>query len=112
MKGMSAKNGRAISGDDHLLQSVTDILKTPVGTRVLRRDYGSDLFSLIDTPLDGVLVARIRIATATAINRWESRLTLRRVYVLSAGSGAIEVAIEGISTVTGKYFQSGRITIT
>lgn len=112
MKGMNAQNGRPLSGDDHLLQSVTDILKTPTGTRVLRRDYGSDLFSLIDTPEDGVLVANIRIATAVAINRWEKRIRLRRVYVLAAGNGTIEVAIEGVNTVTGKYFQSGRINIT
>lgn len=112
MKGMNAQTGRPVYGDEHLLQSVTDILTTPVGTRVLRRDYGSDLFSLIDSPEDGILVANIRTATATAINRWEPRLKIRRVYVLSVGSGNIEVAIEGVNTISGKYFQSGRITIT
>ena len=34
MIGMDASTGRAISGIDHLVQSMTDILTTPIGTRM------------------------------------------------------------------------------
>ena len=48
MLGMDAKTGRRLEGDDHLRQSIADILTTPIGSRVLRRDYGSMLLDLID----------------------------------------------------------------
>jgi len=36
-QGMNAENGHAISETAHILQSVRDILTTPIGTRVMRR---------------------------------------------------------------------------
>lgn len=42
--GMNASNGRAITDDEHISQSVRDILLTPVGSRLMRRSYGSQLF--------------------------------------------------------------------
>ena len=33
MKGMCAKTGKVLEGIAHLQQSVSDILRTPVGTR-------------------------------------------------------------------------------
>lgn len=41
MRGMNSETGKTISGIEHLKQSIVDILTTPVGTRVMRRDYGS-----------------------------------------------------------------------
>jgi phage baseplate assembly protein W len=43
MIGLNAANGQALSGLDHLRQSIRDILTTRIGTRVMRRDYGSRL---------------------------------------------------------------------
>ncbi|HGJ5879100.1 MAG TPA: baseplate assembly protein, partial [Arsenophonus nasoniae] len=42
--GMNRQTGRFISENAHIAQSVQDILLTPVGSRVMRRDYGSLLF--------------------------------------------------------------------
>ena len=47
---MHRHTGEGISGTAHLRQSVFDILQTPTGSRVMRRDYGSTLFTLIDQP--------------------------------------------------------------
>ena len=41
MNGINATTGAALSGMDHLRQSIRDILTTRVGTRVMRRAYGS-----------------------------------------------------------------------
>jgi phage baseplate assembly protein W len=38
MRGMSRFTGRSLGGDAHLRQSVADILATPLGSRVMRRD--------------------------------------------------------------------------
>lgn len=35
MNGMNLHTGRAIGGQAHLQQSVTDILTTPIGSRVM-----------------------------------------------------------------------------
>lgn len=48
MNGVNCRTGKRLSGVAHLRQSVSDILNTPVGSRVLVRDYGSDLFELLD----------------------------------------------------------------
>ncbi|EOA7053639.1 baseplate assembly protein, partial [Escherichia coli] len=48
MIGIDSATGRYLHGNEHLRQSVTDILSTPVGSRVLLREYGSRLFSLLD----------------------------------------------------------------
>ncbi|MBF9190536.1 GPW/gp25 family protein, partial [Enterobacter hormaechei] len=74
MNGVNSRTGKRLSGSDHLRQSVSDILSTPVGSRVLIRDYGSDLFSLLDNPRDDLTRLRIIAATASALARWEPRL--------------------------------------
>ena len=51
MNGINAHTGQALSGIDHLRQSIRDILTTRIGTRVMRRDYGSRLPTLVDNPM-------------------------------------------------------------
>ena len=85
MIGTNALTGQPLAGDAHLEQSVGDILATPIGTRVGLRDYGSDLFDLVDAPLNALTRLRVIAATAGAIARWEPRLKLTRVLV---GAGA------------------------
>ena len=86
--GMDAETGKPLAGDAHLAQSIADILTTPIGTRVMRRDYGSALFELIDAPLNALTRLRLFAATADALRRWEPRLRLTRVKLLDGeGSG-------------------------
>ena len=96
---LDMRTGQPIDGIAHLRQSIRDILTTPVGTRVMRRDYGSGLFDLIDGPLDGERIARIYAATAAALRKWEPRLRLSRVRVEgltdSAPHGRVTIDVEG-----------------
>lgn len=48
MIGMNAKTGKALGGVEHLKQSIRDIVTTPLGSRVMRRDYGCGLYELVD----------------------------------------------------------------
>ncbi|MCJ8215459.1 GPW/gp25 family protein [Aeromonas veronii] len=92
--GMNATNGRAISATDHIIQSVRDILITPVGSRVMRRDYGSELFYLIDMPQHQATRLRLMAATVQALINWEPRITVTRVDVLGGGmDGALTIEI-------------------
>lgn len=79
MAGMSRLSGMLLTGLDHIWQSITDILCTPIGTRVGRRDYGSLIPDLIDQPMTAANILRIYAATAVAISRHEDRIRLRRV---------------------------------
>lgn len=98
MIGMNAITGKAIEGLAHLRQSIADILTTPIGSRVMRRDYGSLLPELIDQPLNGATVVQVYAATAIALMRWEPRLRLHRVQLSSSAAGAASIEIEGTRT--------------
>lgn len=88
MTGLSRHSGTAIAEPDaHLAQSITDILSTPIGSRVMRRDYGSDLPRLIDSPLNGETQVDLFQATAEALAKWEPRVTLERVAITEAAEG-------------------------
>jgi len=89
--GMSRQTGRAIGFDQHLAQSVGDILSTPRGSLVMRRDYGSDLPDLIDQPVNGATLIDVFQATAEALDLWEPRLRLERVQVAATAPGRVEL---------------------
>lgn len=81
MLGMDRTTGAQLDGDGHLVQSIADILSTPLGSRVMRRDYGSLLFELIDRPMNAATGLLLIMATAIAIARWEPRIDVRQVLV-------------------------------
>ena len=78
---MNRTTGAAISGLEHLRQSVGDILSTPIGSRVMRREYGSLVPELIDHPDNNASQVRLFSAVASALLRWEPRFRLTRVGV-------------------------------
>lgn len=78
---MNRHTGRRIEGMEHLRQSVADILSTPIGSRVMRRDYGSLVPALLDQPDNNATQARLRAAVASALMRWEPRIRLTRIAI-------------------------------
>lgn len=99
MIGMDRATGARLSDDEHLAQSIGDILSTPIGTRVMRRDYGSALFDLIDAPFNAATRLRMYAATALALKKWEPRIVLTRVQIQPSGpAGTFTVSIEGART--------------
>ena len=59
---MNRETGGAISTVEHIGQSISDILTTRLGTRVMRREYGSLLPELVDQPFNDV--TRLRVYAA------------------------------------------------
>lgn len=87
---MDASTGRALGEMDHIRQSIRDILTTRLGSRVMRRDYGSLLPELIDHPGNAANQLRLKAATVMAVARWEPRVVLTRVgFSLDAAGVAI-----------------------
>ena len=81
---MNRETGSAIGTAEHIAQSVTDILTTRLGTRVMRREYGSLLPELVDHPFNDVTRLRVYAATVMALMRWETRISLSRVQFTGA----------------------------
>jgi len=109
--GMNAATGRKISGYDHLEQSIRDILSTPIGTRVMRRDYGSRLPDLMDAPMTPGLNVEIFAAAAEALSQWELRFKLSRVETVEAGAGRLVINIRGTYLPDGKEITMEGISI-
>jgi hypothetical protein len=105
MRGMNATTGKHLDGLDHLRQSIADILNTRIGTRVMRREYGSDVPNLVDRPANDELAVDLYVAVAEALDRWEPRLKLREASMTRQGDGVIEFSF------TGDYLPDGK-TIT
>lgn len=91
---MNRHTGTPMTRPDHIAQSVGDILTTPIGTRVLNRDYGSELFDLVDSPANAVGRLRLLAATADAIARWEPRVTLDAASLSVSADGAATLTLE------------------
>jgi len=99
MIGMSARTGRTLSDSAHLAQSIADILTTPIGSRLMRREYGSLLPDLIDAPLNDATRLQAYAATAMALMRWEPRIRLSRVQLgLGERPGRAVLDLEGTRT--------------
>jgi phage baseplate assembly protein W len=111
--GINAQTGRRLDGARHLKQSIRDILTTRIGTRVMRRDYGSRLPELIDNPMGELLKVELFAATAESLVKWEPRFRLDRVYLDSATQeGRIVLALEGRILVNNEPIRLEGIEIT
>ncbi|WP_031485582.1 GPW/gp25 family protein [Maridesulfovibrio frigidus] len=103
MKGVCAVTGKHVEGLTHLRQSITDILTTPIGSRIMRRTYGSRLFKLVDRPYSSDLLVEYYSAVAEALKKWEPRYKLTSVIVESLNSAG-----EIIINLVGKYLPEGK----
>jgi phage baseplate assembly protein W len=102
MKGTDSISGKSLSGIDHLRQSVRDILTTPIGSRVMRREYGSTLFSLVDAPMNKGTVIEIYASVANALKSWEPRIEVSSISVSKVEVGSIEISLSGTYLPEGK----------
>lgn len=112
MIGMNRETGALMSGDDHLAQSIGDILSTPIGTRPMRRDYGSLLFEMVDRPNNPATRLLCIMATAIALARWEPRLAIDQVTLTGEFAlGTMEITVTGRRTDTTNPNAVYRLTI-
>lgn len=88
--------GQALASElEHLHQSVRDILTTPIGSRVMRRTYGSALPELVDAPLNDATKLDLITATVTALRTWEPRLVIKSVQIQSMTAGQVLLSLQG-----------------
>lgn len=111
MRGMDAKTGKELEGIEHLRQSIIDILTTPVNSRIMRRDYGSRLFELVDKPINRDLTLEIYAATAEALEKWEKRFKLEKVKVEGVKEGKVTLDLEGLYLPMGRKIRFDGVVV-
>ncbi|AMK32487.1 MULTISPECIES: GPW/gp25 family protein [Pseudomonas] len=95
MIGMDRRTGQPLSGVAHLRQSIEDILTTPLGSRRMRPEYGSQLRRYVDLPVNEGWKSAVQAEVARALGRWEPRLKLERVKVVAVLDGQVSLALSG-----------------
>lgn len=93
-KGVDRSNGQAIESLEHLKQSLHDLLTTAVGSRVMRRDYGSVLPFLVDQPMNPRTLMQMRAAIVHCLTKWERRVTPITIFIKGSLLTGIDITIE------------------
>lgn len=97
MIGMNRHTGRRIDDEvEHIRQSISDILSTPVGSRIKMRAYGSLLPDLIDHPGNPANRLRLCAATIMAIVRWEPRIAVQSARVDFGIDGKVSIELDAV----------------
>lgn len=109
--GMNCNTGKAISDAEHIQQSIRDILTTPRGSRVMRRDYGSDLFELIDQPQTPALRLHIMAAIVMALTRWEPRIRITNIDIQPAQFSGRQVVILTADRIDSDRTENYQVTL-
>ena len=98
-KGMAfpvtLENGGVQCSEDieNIRECIWIILSTRRGERVMRPDFGSNFFDLIDFPLNQVFMARLRYEIYQAIEEWEPRVKTNVVQVEINPSNPAQIII-------------------
>lgn len=105
MAGIDALSGTQLDELADIRQSIADIIKTPVGTRVMRRAYGSQIMALVDSPANELGALRVIAAAADALARWEDRVEMKSARVRPDMDGGAVISV--VCAVKGS-----RLTVT
>jgi len=103
---MSNSTGRRLERRAHISQSIGDIITTPIGTRLMRRNYGSYVPQLLDHPATAANRLRLIAATAQAIMKWEPRSRVQRVTVTVDAQGRCALNLVRRDTADGEAVSS------
>lgn len=102
--GFNNEAGSLLTGFDHVAQSIGVILNTPIGSRVMRREFGSEIIDLIDRPMTDQVILAIYSAAVMALARWEPRFAITGCQITDAAADGT-VSIE----FTGTYYPRGHL---
>ncbi|MBZ6078954.1 GPW/gp25 family protein [Microvirga puerhi] len=101
MAGTDRRTGKWIASPAHIRQSIEVILTTPVGTRVMRREFGFDAIHEDGRPKEGLTADSIEESARAALIRWEPRVEFRTITAILGGKqtlAAIKVSYQDKET--------------
>ena len=77
---------RLRAGEEDIREAVGVVLRTRLGERVMRPEFGSGLGDLVFDPNDAALAGRIEFLARKALERWEPRVLLKEVRAVPGGT--------------------------
>lgn len=91
---VSVQGGIQLSSDaPNLEESILIILRTSLGERVYRPNFGCRLAELVFEPLNTQTLLLIRLYIEEALKMWEPRIILRQVRTDPYPSGRVDIEI-------------------
>lgn len=99
---MSRETGKQLTEIEHIKQSLADLISTPIGSRLMRRRYGTKLANLLDQPTSEALFLKCYSTIYTAILLWEPRVEISRLYVSEVNQGKTVLNLEGTIVQSGE----------
>lgn len=102
--GSLAGSGAPLSDWPHVEHHIGRILATPLGTLPTLREFGSEVWDLIDAKMVQRNVLSLYVAAAVALDRWEPRFRL-------SSTGIDEATPEGVIglVLRGTYYPRGHV---
>lgn len=92
---MDRRTGRILTDWAHVAQSIADILTTHKYTRLMRRDYGSNVPLLIDKPMTDATLLMFYVESAEAIDLWEPRVGVKNLaFTAASRDGRATLALD------------------
>lgn len=98
--GMDRATGKTITGADVIAAQIADVVTTPLGTRIMREDYGCLLFDLVDLPLNAATMLLQNMAAAQAITQWIDGVDVTRA-VISGDFASGQATLDLTATIAG-----------
>lgn len=99
---MSRQSGVGLTELEHIKQSLEDLISTPIGSRIMRRDYGTQVANLLDQPTSEALYLKCYSTIYSAILRWEPRIDITKLNISEFNGGQTVLDLEGVLTQTGQ----------
>lgn len=106
MAGIDRETGKLLDGFAHVRQSLHVIFTTGIGTRIMRRLFGSEIPGLLGKNIVPSTFLRFATAVHVALQLWEPRFRL--VQVTFPRDGALE---PNVGANTPETVRRGRIGI-
>lgn len=93
--GGASKSGLDISDEEqHVNESIFQILATRLGERVMRRDFGSRLQEIPFEPTDDATISLIKHFVIDSLRKWERRVEVNDIDIeVRPKEGRIEVKL-------------------
>lgn len=102
--GLNAATGAPLTDWAHVQQSIRRILTTRIGTRVMRRDFGSDIPDMVDRKMTPQNVLLVYSSAAVAIEKWEPRFRM-----LAGSVDELNAAGQVVMDIYGLYYPHGHL---
>ena len=98
---MMSNTGQLLTDElDSIRLSITDIMTTPIGTRIMRKDYGSKIPDLIDQPMNDILMIQLYSEIYTPILKWENRISIEQINIHEVGHGKLIMDLDAVHITT------------